>query len=481
MFAFQRTNHHLNIPESIPTIKKKQSPNFPITSQKQWRNITLSWPSSTKTAAFFPYHNNQFNIAKANISPKKIKIPQLDSSIHTIQGELFLDHHPPIIIDQPIQSSPLITICISILGAFIGGLLLNIMPCVLPILGIKALQLQQHPSTSKGKDALRYALGVGLALFTLYAILLALKWGGTTLGWGFQLQSPIIIQCLIVLFIIMMAINLNLIQVPLPKWAAKPSNNMLLSGILTTIIATPCTAPFLGSALSVALFQSPLVGLLIFLGLSIGLALPMSLIIYNPTHRQWLPKSGHWNQTIKAWLNLGFIVTIGWLMWVLKSQISQPALFAFFSSIITLFLIVIFRSTAHKKQPLIILATTLIIGLLPLININKAADWAPYTPDLIATLESNKTPYFIDVTAKWCITCQTNKLTVLNSTKTNALFEEKGIKRIRADWTNDNPRITTLLKTHGKASIPTYIYFDGQQHIVFGDILTQKKLKAHLK
>ena len=140
-----------------------------------------------------------------------------------------------------------------------------------------------------------------------------------------------------------------------------------------------------------------------------------------------------------------------------------------------------FRSTAHKKQPLIILATTLIIGLLPLININKAADWAPYTPDLISTLESNKTPYFIDVTAKWCITCQTNKLTVLNSTKTSALFEEKGIKRIRADWTNDNPQITTLLKTHGKASIPTYIYFDGQQHIVFGDILTQKKLKAHLK
>ena len=122
------------------------------------------------------------------------------------------------------------------------------------------------------------------------------------------------IQSLIVLFTIMMAIHLNLIQFPLPKWAAHPRNNMVLSGILTTIIATPCTAPFLGSALSVALFQSPVVGLLIFTALAAGLALPMSLIIYNPNNRQWLPKSGAWNQRIKTGLTLGFIVTIGWLM-----------------------------------------------------------------------------------------------------------------------------------------------------------------------
>ena len=258
-----------------------------------------------QTAAFFPYHNNQFNIAKANISPKKIKnssIGFINSII--IQGELFLDHHHPIIIDQPIGLLPINHHFRIYFRGIYGWATAEYYAVCFTNSRHRALQLQQHPSTSKGKDALRYALGVGLALFTLYAILLALKWGGTTLGWGFQLQSPIIIQCLIVLFIIMMAINLNLIQVPLSKWAAKPSNNMLLSGILTTIIFTPCTAPFLGSALSVALFQSPLVGLLIFLGLSIGLALPMSLIIYNPTHRQWLPKAAIGTKPLK----LGLIV-----------------------------------------------------------------------------------------------------------------------------------------------------------------------------
>ena len=471
----------LTIPKTMANIPKKRPPTMAVFAKKSWRHVTLSWPKPSTTAAFFPYHNDQFNIPKASISPKKIKLPTLDPNLTTVDGELFLDNQAPMVIHAPIQSSAISTLWMAIVGAFIGGLLLNIMPCVLPILGIKAMQLHQRPSNTSTTDALSYALGVGLSLLTLYIALLGLKWSGATLGWGFQLQSPIMIQSLIVLFTIMMAIHLNLIQFPLPKWAAHPRNNMVLSGILTTIIATPCTAPFLGSALSVALFQSPVVGLLIFTALAAGLALPMSLIIYNPNNRQWLPKSGAWNQRIKTGLTLGFIVTIGWLMWVLESQISQGALLAFFSSIMTLFAIGLVRSRAPKKIPILALIATIAIGLWPMWRQSPQHQWAPYSPALISSLEAKQAPYFIDVTAKWCITCQTNKLTVLNTPGAQTLLKEKNITLIRAGWTNHNADISALHATHGQASIPTYIYFNGRQHVIFSDVLTQKKLKEQLK
>ena len=139
---------------------------------------------------------------------------------------------------------------------------------------------------------------------------------------GFQLQSPEIIMGLIALFLAIIAINLDALQIPLPAFASKKTNNMLLHGALTTIIATPCTAPFLGGALSIALFQSTSLGIAIFTMISIGLALPMSVIILNPNLRRFLPKSGQWNQRIKFSLTIGFTITIAWLAWVLYSQVS---------------------------------------------------------------------------------------------------------------------------------------------------------------
>ena len=472
----------LTVPKKIPMIQPRSKAALPekITIKGQYVYFHLN--PSVKTAEFYPYKNKQFDLKKTRFKNNELKIKLLTPNIATIEGELFIDDHPPLAINSnPIKiTNPLLRHILLLLSAILGGLLLNIMPCVLPIIGIKALQLQQQPSESKSKDAFAYFLGILLSLYSLYAVLLIIKLSGRTIGWGFQLQSPITIQLLILLFITIMAMNCGLIQIKLPSFAAKSSNNMILNGILTTIIATPCTAPFLGSALSIALFKAPWFGILIFLCIAIGLALPVMALILNPKVSQFIPKSGAWNERIKFGLNFGFVATIGWLMWVLSSQIDRPL--PFFSAVIAFFVFLLYRSKVSILKPLIIIISTTIIGSLSIFTSpTPDPNWQSYTPNLIAALENNNTPYLIDVTAKWCVTCQTNKQTVLNKKNIRIFLKEKNITLITADWTNKNATIAKLLKKFNQISIPTYIYYNGESHHVFGDILTETKLKENLK
>jgi thiol:disulfide interchange protein DsbD len=355
------------------------------------------------------------------------------------------------------------------------------MPCVLPILGLKAIQLQKHKPDNPVKEAFFYWLGIFSSLQILFGILMGLKLSGKAVGWGFQLQSPIVIQLLILLFIIISAINLDILRIPLPKFASKKSNGMFFNGVLTTIVATPCTAPFLGSALAFALFQSFFTGIGIFLCISVGLAAPMILIIINPMLSQFLPRTKAWNNQFKYSLNFGFVFTIGWLMWILNAQINIKNYITFYTTLILLLTILIVRSKQFTKKILIVFTTTILLCTIPIIT-NKPAlsEWKPYTPELVELLEVNKKPFFIDVTAKWCVTCQTNKLAVLNTKKADQLFESKNIALIIADWTNKTDDITNLLTKHDKVSIPTYIYYDGNNYTIFGDILTFTKLRENL-
>lgn len=473
----------LAVPKTIPIIKRQATPTPQFTIEKKGKKIQFIFQSQPSSAEFYPYKNNQFNLRKMILKKNTLTVPLLNASMDTIEGELFINEGEGIPINTKTHSSTTsyFTLIALLLSAFIGGLLLNIMPCVLPILGIKALQLTQQPHQKNTQDAWGYFVGITISLLSLYGILLGLKISGASVGWGFQLQSPQMIQSLILLFIAMMAINLELIQIPLPKFASKKSNNMILNGVLTTIIATPCTAPFLGSALSAALFQSPIIGLAIFLAMSLGLALPMVLIITLPKARHVLPKSGQWNQSLKYYLNMGFILTIGWLMWVLSAQVNSSSLLAFFSGIIALFSLLILKSKQPSKKAIIMLLFTATSGLFPILSSpSSTIQWTPYTPELRQQLESTNRPYLIDITAKWCITCQTNKITVLNKKESLNLFASKNIALIQADWTNKSDIISELLTEFDQISIPTYIYYDGSKHTVFGDILTQKKLKSKL-
>ena len=473
----------LEIPQNLPLVTQKEAIQPHIKIIKKRRSINISIPENIKVAEFFPYENNQFKTIKQTYKKGTLKIPLINKDIKNISGELFINNKSKgILIEEDIKPAPGIkNIIFILLSAFVGGLILNIMPCVLPILGIKAIQLKANKPGNPVKEAILYWFGIFSSLQILFGMLIGLKLSGKAVGWGFQLQSPIVIQLLTFLFIIIIAVNLDILRIPLPRFASKKSNGMFFNGVLTTIVATPCTAPFLGSALAFALFQSFLTGIGIFLFISFGLALPMILLIINPTLSQFLPKTNAWNNRFKYSLNFGFILTIGWLMWILNAQINVKNYITFYTTLILLLTVLIVRSKQYSKKVLIIFTTTILLCSIPIIT-NKPAlsEWKPYTPELVELLEVNKKPFFIDITAKWCVTCQTNKLAVLNTKKANQLFESKNITLIVADWTNKTDEITNLLTKHDKVSIPTYIYYDGSNYTIFSDILTFTKLRENL-
>lgn len=456
----------------------------PIQVSQSGSTVYFDLPPSVTRAAFFPYESGEFKPSSGTIREHQLVVPRRHSRPSVIKGELFLNGNPPIVIhDTPVViSSSIMAVIRTLLGAFLGGLILNIMPCVLPILGIKSLQWQQRPLTHPTRDAGFYWLGVSSMLLALYGALLWLKQIGVVVGWGFQLQSPITIQLLIGLFVLIIGINLDIIRLPVPGWVQQTHHHPLASGMLTTILGTSCTAPFLGSALAVALFQSPIMGATTFLAMGTGLALPMMLMMCRPSWRQWLPRSGHWNSRLKFGLNFGFILTIAWLASVLAQQLDRVVYGVFIGTLIGILSISHYRSPLPSRRSWLVIGLIAVASLAPLIlHRSPSSPWIPYSPTLIQTMQRNQQPYLIDVTATWCITCQVNKQTVLNRANTLTYLEERQIQRIRADWTRHDPAITDLLHQFNQASIPTYIYFNGTDHVVFGDVLTFKKLKKYVE
>ena len=207
----------------------------------------------------------------------------------------------------------------------------------------------------------------------------------------------------------------------------------------------------------------------------------MILLIINPTLSRFLPKTNAWNNQFKYSLNFGFVFTIGWLMWILNAQINVKNYITFYTTLILLLTVLIVRSKQFTKKILIVFTTTILLCAIPIItNKPTVSEWKPYTPELVKLLENNNKAFLIDVTAKWCVTCQTNKLTVLNTKKADQIFKSRNITLIVADWTNKTDDITNLLTKHDKVSIPTYIYYDGSNYTIFGDILTITKLRENL-
>ena len=270
------------------------------------------------------------------------------------------------------------------------------MPCVLPIIGIKAIQLQKS-STSRIRNSIYYQAGVSLSIISLYLLLVGLKHIGLTVGWGFQLQSPITIQLLIILFIGLLLATLDIMVIQAPSFLQnKSSSNMFWSGILTTIVATPCTAPFLGTALAFALFQPIHIGLIIFISLSIGLGAPMIFITLNPFKQSILPKSGNWNNTLKYCLSFGFILTIIWLSWILSSQINNAKLAIFYGSIFFITLLFMIKKINHLTIKKIIPIILTIIGVL-IVSFSSShhEKWLHYKPSLIKKYEETNTAFLL--------------------------------------------------------------------------------------
>ena len=307
-----------------------------------------------------------------------------------------------------------------ILTAFLAGLILNLMPCVLPVLSLKAIYLAKHKEQASVMSAAQYLLGVLSSFLVLSGLLFYLRELGTELGWGFQLQSPAFNIFLMLLFFL---IFLNLTdKVALPdsfadKLSKFTKNNSFLIGFFAVIIACPCTGPFMGAALGYALLQPPLIYFGIFLSLGLGYALPYALIESFPSFfLKFIPKPGHWMVTLKRILSIPIALTCLWLGWITYNQLSF----------------------ATPKEDIF---------------------WEPYSLKKVEEAIEADEPVLIDFTAKWCLICLLNDKTTLATADFKKLVQQNHIRLFKADWTNRSQEIADALKNYGRNSIPLYIYY----------------------
>ncbi|KAA0123818.1 thiol:disulfide interchange protein [Methylobacterium sp. P1-11] len=402
-----------------------------------------------------------------------------------------------------------LTLATAAVFAFLGGLILNLMPCVFPVLSIKVLSLVRHAGEGPARlrmHGLAYTAGVLVSFLGLAALLIALKGGGAAIGWGFQLQSPAMVAGLAYL---LFAMGLSLSgAVHVGGRLAGLGDGLthraglsgsFFTGVLATLVATPCTAPLMGSAVGFALTQSAGVALAVFASLGFGLALPFLVLTLWPRALRALPRPGAWMETLKQVLAFPVYATVAWLIWVLAQQVDPRGLLA---ALIGLVLVGFAawawehgRAAAPKvgrvsqaAAALALIAVAALAVTLPRdravpSSAQAAADGVePFTQARLDALVDAHRPVFIDMTAAWCITCAVNEATSLNTRAVRAAMAERGVTYMKGDWTNQNPEITRLLEKHGRSGVPLYLLYTGTgEPQVLPQILTEGTVLAALE
>ncbi len=390
-----------------------------------------------------------------------------------------------------------------------GGLLLNLMPCVFPILSLKVLgfaEQSEAAASSIRKQGWWFGLGVLVSFWILAGLLLGLRAAGSQIGWGFQLQSPLFVAAMASLFFVIGLNLMGVFEIGLftsrigAKAHGESGQRAFMDGVLATLVATPCTAPFMGAALGAAIVLPTAQALLIFTALGAGMALPYVLLANMPALVHKLPKPGAWMETLKQVLAFPMLATTIWLVWVFGNQTSVDgaALLLLGMLLIGAACWILGRwpaiqiSTATRLTSraiaiaLAVLAFTSVYAgtqFLPAAgaatgassNATSDSVWQPFSQARVDALQAAGTPVFIDFTATWCITCQVNKRTTLNNKPVLDAFAQKGVTLFQADWTNEDPEITAALEKHGRSGVPMYVLDagDGSSPILLPEILTE--------
>lgn len=365
--------------------------------------------------------------------------------------------------------------------AFIGGLLLNLMPCVLPVLSIKVLSLVGHaeaPAGARMKNAGAYSLGVLVAFWALAGLLIALRAGGEQLGWGFQLQSPPVIAGLASLFFLI-ALNLfGVFEVGVSLTRLGAAGGSFSNGLLATIVATPCTAPFMGSALGFALTQPAPAALAIFTSLGAGMAAPFVALAASPRLLRFLPRPGAWMETMKQALGFLLAATVVWLAWVLGQQTGSDGVAMLLAALVVQAVgawvlgkwAVVTRSAAVRITAGIVAAVLIVGGAAAAVKLAGSGEppareaaatesWEPYSEARVNELRAAGRPVFVDFGAAWCLTCQVNERVALAAAPVLAKFREKNVATLKADWTSRDPAVTAALTKLGRSGVPTYVLY----------------------
>ena len=368
--------------------------------------------------------------------------------------------------------------------ALLGGLLLNLMPCVFPVLGIKVMGFVEHAhgdARAMRVQGVVYTAGVVVSFLALAALMLALRAGGTQLGWGFQLQSPVVVTLLAALFLVL-ALNLSGVF----EWGAFAQSltsnlsargryaDALLSGVLATVVATPCTAPLMGAAVGATLTQGSAMALAVFATLGLGMALPVLVLAFFPALLRGLPRPGPWMETFKQVLAFPLYATVAWLTWVLGAQAGNDAIFALLAGLVLVAMGAwMYGRWEHSHGgwrsaiALILAGLGLVVAWPgPAVSPEAAAapragelPWQAWSPEKVRSLTASGQAVFVDFTAAWCVTCQVNKRIALHNAEVVKSFAAHGVVPLKADWTRQDPRITRALSELGRNAVPVYALY----------------------
>ena len=388
--------------------------------------------------------------------------------------------------------------------AFVGGMILNLMPCVLPVLSFKILSFVKMAGQSRSltfKHGMAFSWGVLASFWVLAGALLILQAYGRSVGWGFQLQEPIFVAILAALLFVFGLSLFGVMELgtSITAWAGNSQGrsesltSSFLSGVLATAVATPCTGPFLGSAVGFAVTLSAPLALLIFSAIGIGMAFPYLLLSAFPSLLRFMPKPGNWMITFKEIMGFFMIATVLWLVWVFAAQTSNVALLLLLASFFFLSIgtwiygkwgsPVKSRTTryiSYTMTSLLLVVSAYTIWTASNMEDTTtstteiASNWEEFNPQRIEELQKQGIPVFVDFTAKWCLICQTNHM-VLETDKVSKKLDQMGVVRMKADWTKRDNMIAGELRKFGRNSVPLYVLYGheaGEKPAVLPQVLT---------
>lgn len=391
----------------------------------------------------------------------------------------------------------------AIVFALLGGMILNLMPCVFPVLSIKVMSLAAADRTRLAIHGWAYTFGIVVCFVGFAIALLLARKGGEAIGWGFQLQSPGLIAALAYLFFVMGLSMSGMINFGSSLMGAGQGltqksglSGSFFTGVLAAVVASPCTAPFMGAALGFALTQPAIACLAVFAALGFGMALPLLVLCYLPALAARLPKPGAWMDNLKQFLAFPLYLSAIWLLWVFGRQTGVSGMAALCAGAVAIaFGCWLLGREARGFWQLLrrfSIAASWIIAVVLVWQGTESREqktttndrWQAYNPELVASLRAEGRPVFINLTADWCLTCLANERIALHTQAVEQTFDELNIATIKGDWTNTDPKITELLQEYGRSGVPLYLWFPAnstEKAIILPQLLTQNLLINTLK